>query len=73
MKLYVGYITAQIIGCFIGILLSRAIYGFGGPIYVEGPDFFALAKDCIEEFIGTFLLIFSIFIVTHAETTFIYD
>jgi glycerol uptake facilitator-like aquaporin len=45
----------------------------GGPVYTELPGLFNLMKDCVEEFIGTFMLITFIFILNNENTTFIYD
>lgn len=72
-KVIVGYIIGQLIGCFVGIVLSKEIFEMGGPVYAEIPGMFSLMKDCVEEFIGTFMLITFIFILNTEDTTFIYD
>jgi glycerol uptake facilitator-like aquaporin len=42
------YITAQILGTFLGIWLSYWIYGNGGPLVAELPEMFEMSKECIE-------------------------
>jgi glycerol uptake facilitator-like aquaporin len=68
-----AYVVAQLSGCTLGCIGSKLFYGQGGPIYVVFPDGLDLMKDCIEEFVGTFLLLIFIFILTNEETTFVHS
>ncbi len=68
-----AYVIAAFTGCLVGCLLSRAIYGNGGPVFGTMPDVLLMGKLCIEEFVATFIFLFCILIVTTDETTFIYD
>lgn len=67
------YVVAELSGCFVGTVANKLIYGEGIVLYAEFPDALELMKDCAEEFVGTFLLIMFIFIITNEETTFVHS
>lgn len=73
LSLIGAYVLAQISGCTLGCIGSKLMYDQGGPMYMAFPDGLELLKDCAEEFVGTFLLIMFIFILSNEETTFVHS
>ncbi len=73
LKQAFSYVMAQLTGCTLGCILSKQFFDQGGPVYLVFPDALELMKDCVEEFIGTFLLIMFIFILNNEETTFVHS
>ena len=70
-KLFWVYIAGELSGFIVGVCLSDLIYDHGGPLVPVLPDAIELGKECIEEAVATFLLVFFILLVNTESTTFL--